>query len=214
VAPRFPTPEHLLPRSKFGHHSVITATSSDVNVMEKIFGFCSDLKTVQGIMRAERMRRNLWKDTIFPGLHISPILGDLLAIRSEINESNESENATVTLEAFRLAAILYVSNLRAKFGIDTLSGGPRYATKLRIILPSSSLAQGAPPLLLIWILSVAITSQCLPEQRLWFTEVFNDVLVAQNITSFPILLGMITNITWDEDLLMTETQSLKLQFEA
>ena len=130
---------------------------------EQISTFCLDLRLVQDIMRVESEQRNLWKDTIFPGLHISPILGDLLTSRPLVDGV---ESASVVLEAFRLAAVLYVSNLRAKFGIDTLSAGPHYASKLRVLL-SLHLNQCAPPALLIWILSVAFSSQCLPEQQVW-----------------------------------------------
>jgi hypothetical protein len=162
-------------------------------------------------MRAEVGRRNLWEDTIFPGLYISPILGDLLASRAEVDEADID---TVTLEAFRLAAVLYVSNLRAKFGIDTLSGGPLYITKLRALLSSPPIVREIQPMLLIWILSVAFTSQCLPAQSTWLSEIFTDILATKNITSFADLKATITQVVWDEDLLISQTQSLRTFCEA
>jgi hypothetical protein len=82
---------------------------------------------------------------MFPGLYISPILGDLSGMRPA--EVDEVEHAGTILEAFRLAAILYVNALRTRFGIDTLSRDPRYSSKLYSLL-SSSLPEEAPPMLL------------------------------------------------------------------
>jgi hypothetical protein len=156
-------------------------------------------------MRAEMSQRDLWKDTIFPGFHISPILGDLLGVRIE---EDSTDIFIVTLKAFRLALILYVGNLRAKFGIDTLSAAPRYATKLGHLLSSSLLGRGVPPVYLIWIFSVVLSSQCPAESIVWLTETLKSVLVAEKIDTFEDLKSTITQTLWDEELLTTQTQDL------
>jgi len=160
-------------------------------------------------MRDEMSRRHLWKDTIFAGFYISPILGDLLAMRPDVN--NEPSSSTTMLEAFRLAAVLYLADLRSKFGIDTLSVGPLYASKLHSLLSSSSIYDWEEqPALLIWILAIAFTSRSLrPEQRALFTEMFNNALMARGISKFEDLKALLTEIVWDEEILDFQSLDLK-----
>lgn len=171
-----------------------------------ILGFCKDILHVQDAMRGEMSRRHLWKDTVFAGFYISPILGDLLAMRLDAYRSS----STVLLEAFRLAAVLYVSDLRSKFGIDTLSAGPLYATKLQTILSSSSAHDWeAQSDLLIWILAIAFTSPSLfAEQRTWFTGMFSNALMAGGISEFGGLKVLLARIVWDEEILDIQSQTL------
>ena len=171
-----------------------------------ILGFCKDIQNVQDTMRGEMSRRPLWKDTIFAGFYISPILGDLLAMRLDAYRSS----STVLLEAFRLAAVLYVSDLRSKFGIDTLSAGPLYATKLQTILSSSYTRDWeAQSDLLIWILAIAFTSPSLfAEQRTWFTGMFSNALMAGGISEFESLKALLARIVWDEEILDIQSQTL------
>jgi hypothetical protein len=179
-----------------------------------ISGFCKDIRDVQDVMHDEMSRRHLWKDTIFAGFYISPILGDLLAMRLDVDK--EQSPHTVLLEAFRLAAVLYVSDLRSKFGIDTLPAGPLYATKLQTILSSSSTRDWeAQTDLLIWILAIAFTSQSLfQEQRALFTEMFNHALTVGGISEIEDLKALLTRIVWDEEILDIQSRTLESLFAA
>jgi hypothetical protein len=177
--------------------------------MENISRYCTDLKDIQDIMLVRMSEGNLWSDTMFRGLYIFPILGDLLATRVEVNNDDTD---TVVFEAFRLAAVLYVSSLRANFGVDTLSADSLFATKLRTHLISSPFKQEAPLSLLLWVLSVASSSQYIPEQRDWFVELLNDVMVTESIASFEELRAILVEVVWDEKLLDTETNALRAIF--
>lgn len=177
-----------------------------------ISGFCKDIRDVQDVMHNEMGQRHLWKDTVFAGFYISPILGDLLAVRLDID--NEPNSSTMLLETFRLAAVLYVSDLRSKFGIDTLPAGPLYATKLQAILSRSSTRDWeAQTDLLIWILAIAFTSQSLfPEQRAWFTWMFSNALTVGGISEFEGLKALLTRIVWDEEILDIQSRTLESLF--
>jgi len=211
--PRFPPPEHLLPKStNFRRESRLQLTgqsSNDFLSITVISGFCKDIRHVQNVMHDNMSRRHLWKDTIFAGFYISPIVGDLLAIRLDVD--NEPNPSTVLLEAFRLAALLYVSDLRSKFGIDTLSAGPLYATKLLALLSSSSTQDWKMQTdLLIWILAIAFTSQSLfLQQRAWFIVMFNNALMARGINDFENLKALLARIVWDEEILVIQSQTLE-----
>lgn len=161
-------------------------------------------------MLAESAQRHLWSDPVFPGFHIAPILGDLLVTRPQVDEN--ADIATTSLEAFRLAAILYIYSLRSKFGIDALSIASRYAVKLRTILLSSLFDREPSPTLLVWILVVGYTSQCPLQQRAWFSERLKIVLADKGITTYEDLIAVITQVVWYQDFLVTETQYLRELF--
>jgi hypothetical protein len=203
VSLRFPSPEYLLPRSRYQDQSIMSTQFSSLSPIEKIYKFCLDLRGVLDIMLNESTQRHIWSDPIFPGLHIAPILGDLLVARPHVNEG--ADIATTSLEAFRLAAILYIYSLRSKFGIDALSIASRYAAKLRNLLSSSLFDQEPTQTLLIWILAVGCTSDCPSEQRVWFGEKLEIVLVSRGITRYHDLIAIISQLVWYEDFLMSET---------
>jgi hypothetical protein len=126
--------------------------------------------------------------------------------------SDEAGSISRTLEAFRLAAVLYTNCLREKFGIDTLSGRPLYSSKLRACNLSFQ-PEELPFDLLVWILCVAYASG-FPEQNRWFGERLQAIIAAQNITNFEDLKVILILHVWDEDILSTQSQYLRTLFES
>jgi hypothetical protein len=172
------------------------------------------LKDVQAEILQQMRQRPIWKDLIFPGYHISPILGNLLTLRP-IEDSFHS--ATRTLEAFRLGAILYTSNLRACFGIDVVAGARIYSDKLRALLFISShgMDSGAviDPGLSIWILAVAFSSKCLPiEDRDAFRGALEATLTEARIANTDSLMVVLSQFVWSEEIFHFETQIVKSLF--
>jgi hypothetical protein len=139
IAPLSPSPKNLLPRSRYQDQSITSPQFSSLSPIATISKFCLDLKRVQDLILAESIQRYLWGDPIFPGLHIAPILGDLLVVRPRVRGGVDT--AATVLEAFRLAAIIYIYSLRSKFGIDARSISSRYAAKLRTVLSSPLFSQ-------------------------------------------------------------------------
>ena len=183
--------------------------NSNSTTEEIISRVCTDLREVQELIRVENDLRDLWRDAIFPGLHLSPILGDLLSIRQQ---SDEAGSISKKLEAFRLAAVLYISYLREKFGIDTLSGMPLYASKLRACIQLFQPEELSFDLL-VWLLCVGYTSD-VPEQNRWFGERLQAILDVHNITNFDELKVLLIQLVWGEDILSTQSQYLRTLIES
>jgi hypothetical protein len=154
--------------------------------------------------------RNIWQDTIFQGLYITPILGQVLAMRPK--DIDEARETSTILEIFRLASVIYISALRTRFGVDTLSGEPLYAAKLHSTLTSQSLVGDIPSTMLAWILSVAFTSNCETERKHYFQKALKNLLVTLEIASFAELKEKISTVVWNEDLLVSQSQSLQELF--
>ena len=187
--------------------TVILGQPEQVPPVKELLKFTQSTQRVQDMMRTELRHRNLWQDTMFPGLHLSPILGELLALAIPHVDSSETGDV---LEVFRISAILYISALRARFGIDTLSAVPHYVEKLYACLFSSS--SELPPSLLIWALSIAFTSHRHPDRTNWFGQVLRARSLSMGITNYEGLLTILAETVWDDELLPLQSQSLQSIF--
>lgn len=207
--PVFLPPEHLLPRARQEPRIVFVDTGDGIeHIVDTI---CSRLREVQAEISRQLTQRNVWLDVVFPGYHISPVLGDLLKLQ-ELQIGNETFEWV--LESFRLAAILYVSNLRACFGIDVEEGAMLHLRKLRTAL--SKLPDGAgqtpglPHSLLVWILAVASTSRCLPAEA---TDHFRALLISAleklEIESADDLMALLAQFAWAGGIFARETEELR-----
>jgi hypothetical protein len=171
---------------------------------------CAAIRYVQSLLHTEMRRRKIWEDTVFQGLYIVPILGQVLAMRRQSIDDVEERNAI--LELFRLAAVLYISALRTPFGVDTISTEPLYAAKLHSALISYSLVEGISSLVLVWVLSVAFTSNCEIDRKHCFKRELIGLLVTLDIANFQTLKETLTAVVWDEDLLASQSQCLQELF--
>ena len=168
--------------------------------------FCAETKAVQSKMKAELNNKVLWRDTAFPSLYISPLFGELLSARSRVDETNTS---ALALEAFRIAALLYVGSLRGKFGHDIISADGLYIDKLQALLSAPGADSMIPKTLLIWILAGADTTQRISfEHKTWTRAILCTTLRNNGITSFEMLLILLTEVVWDTELCDMQSQSL------
>jgi hypothetical protein len=139
-----------------------------------------------------------------------PILYELLALRSHLND-NDARCALV--EAFRLSAIIYVSELRALFGMEP-SAEPKYAAKLQNLLYYSEIDWASTDPVLLWVLAVALTAYNITqEQRAWLGGTFRTVAETQGVENFEDLKGKLEQIVWDEAVMMSQTEALRRTFE-
>ncbi|KAL3456529.1 hypothetical protein BJX64DRAFT_39777 [Aspergillus heterothallicus] len=209
--PRYPQPITILAaRSKLnialldrlshtgngGHAPVMTMSHMRDRINELHF-----------VIRLELARRDLWTDIIFPGFHVSPILHLLLSQpRATINESLDDQ----ITECFRLAGIIYLTELRGLFGVDTIPG-QQYGSKLQ------SQMQTLEPVVytqstnfhLVWALTVGACASCLDQYlREWFNERLISVLAVLRIPTFVDFRAAVTDYSWSTEALGQSLDSL------
>jgi hypothetical protein len=175
--------------------------SSDERLEESVLVIrvCQRIKELHGIMIAELSVRNLWIDVIFPGFHLSPVLHDLLSVP----RGTTYDSLKVRMrECFRLAAIIYVTELRGKFGIDTVPGR-LYGSKLRVMLNSTNMAidWDSSNIYLIWILTVGACSSCVEDQRDWFVGSLSAMAQLTGMTGLHDLEAAVTGFLWCDEAL-------------
>ncbi|KAL6872179.1 hypothetical protein J3F83DRAFT_638975 [Trichoderma novae-zelandiae] len=123
---------------------------------------------------AEAQGHAFWRTVLFPGFHFAPILHNLLSLPRDTN--GIASRFSKRRECFRLAGILYISEIRGKFGMDN-TGATSFAYKLLRLLKSREMfvSWEIDNPFLLWALIVGSASLCIPETlRLEFMELLSQ----------------------------------------
>lgn len=157
-------------------------------------------------------RRDFWQDALFPIYHLLPILHKLLSFN---RFSIYSELCDRRIECFRLAAILYINNLRARFGFEP-GGGMLYGSKLQMMLRSAGMMPtwDHSNIVLIWILTVAASSSTLfAELRAFFTARLKECLQYSRVRNLSDFVAMITEFLWNNTIFGADLRILQDQLQ-
>lgn len=134
------------------------------------------LHQVSFIIDAEVAKKGdkFWQTVLFPGFNLMTILHDLLSMPRFVETDTDSQQCR--MECFRLAGILYITELRAKFHLDA-AGVEQYAIKLLINLRRLGMATLRCPSTdcLLWGVMIGSVSSCLSQET---RAEFQDLLMA------------------------------------
>ncbi|KAL7934760.1 hypothetical protein V8C35DRAFT_301779 [Trichoderma chlorosporum] len=179
--PRYPQPyQILLAESKLRITALPTAQPSNSNgtlsqdlAVVHIFDAIQRVNTIID-SEANALGDTFWRTVLFPGFHFAPILYDLLSLPRDTDGS--TTQFSKRRECFRLAGILYISEIRAKFGMDN-TGATSYAYKLLSVLKTRDMLVSweSDNHFLLWTLVIGSVSLCVPEAlRLEFMEILSE----------------------------------------
>jgi hypothetical protein len=162
--PRYPQPFHIL--STYGQLKLAESVIDRSLPCENLHFDPSVSRILEGLLQmnvlidSQHAQRGdeLWCTTLFPGLNIAPILYDLMSMsRGTAEDAIQARRR----ECFRLAAIIYVIEIRQKFGLDP-TPSLLYLTKLKTLLNSPGVLPtwGVSSGLLLWTLIVGASASC------------------------------------------------------
>ncbi|KAL6787438.1 hypothetical protein V8C43DRAFT_276626 [Trichoderma afarasin] len=181
IKPRYPQPYDILStESRLRIAAMPAAKPSDSNSTlsqdPAVVHIFDAIQQVNSILTTEANARGdaFWRTVLFPGFHFAPILYDLLSLPRDTD--GVSTQFSKRRECFRLAGILYISEVRAKFGMDN-TGATSYAYKLLQALKSRDMlvSWGSDNHFLLWSLVIGSVSLCVPETlRLEFMELLSE----------------------------------------
>lgn len=183
MKPRYPQPYEILStesRLRIAPMPTAKPLDSDCTLMQDpavahIFDAIQQVNTIINI-QAVHLGDAFWRTVLFPGFHFAPILYDLLSLPRDIY--GVASQFAKRRECFRLAGILYISEVRAKFGMDN-TGAISYAYKLLRALKNRDMmvSWGADNMFLLWSLIIGSVSLCVPEAlRLEFMDMLPEYL--------------------------------------
>jgi hypothetical protein len=211
IVPRYPQPLAILSVRSQLNIDVLDQPSHTVNEAYTAGIAISQIRNsileLHDIIRSELSIRALWTDIIFPGFHISPLLHALLSQpRAMVYDGLYDQ----LIECFRLAAIIYLTELRGLFGVDTIPG-QLYGSKLQLLLQGVDLPVyiESTNFYLVWTLTVGASASCLHQElRDWFTGQLSQVLNVLQIPTFQKYKNMILDFLWSSEALGHSLDSL------
>jgi hypothetical protein len=193
--PTYRPPHHIL-----ATRSKLTFATADTVSLDSII---QRLKRLNEIIAMEVLVRDLWSDVLFPLFHIFPILHDCLSMaRGSLHGGVEIREK----ECYRLAAILYLCNMRAKFDFES-GAGMLYGSKLYLMIGGLERSK-----ILIWILTVAACSPSLfKDLRAQFVTLLSEAVKSAGIGNFREFSALISGLIWCDAALGEELRDLQGQ---
>ncbi|OAP64168.1 hypothetical protein AYL99_00140 [Fonsecaea erecta] len=202
ATPQYRPPYHLLAtRSRLDFHQTDvnllsqSETCDSIDQSAAVQHICQRLRQLNQIVDDECTKRELWHDSPFTLFHVSPLLHDCLSIsRGTVRDGLQLRQR----ECFRLASILYLCGIRAKFDFEH-GAGMLYGTKLQLMVGTPGMLPRweSSNVFLVWILTVAACSAILfDELRTQFVSMLAECIHAAGIGSFDEYSSMIYDFMW------------------
>jgi hypothetical protein len=217
AAPMFPLPLHIIaPKSRLRFETTNVLSLSN----EEVFGCLEEspatnyvhqqLGRLNALVDQEASARDLWKDDLFAVYNISPLLHEALSFaRGLVRDDLHLRQR----ECFRLASLLYLCNLRAKFDFEP-GVGMLYGTKLLMILESPGMLPrwNRSNIFLLWSLTVAACSETLFDDiRTRFVILIAEIIGPAQMSSFQEYHDLICSFLWSKAAFETELSALEGQ---
>lgn len=164
----------------------------------------NDLFALNEFILSELRVRYLWDDGVLAGLQVIPLLRKLLSIRHD-----SIDVIFLRQESCRIAALLYLSGIRRRFGV-ALSAAV-YIPKLKEALVAQDRAKSVPnESTLFWMTFVgAVQSLDYPEHE-WFVSTIAHLILQKQWSSWEELIAAIRETLWIDGVLESKCHALRV----
>jgi hypothetical protein len=206
-SPRFPRPEDFLPAAAVP----VPTTDPDRGLL----GICrtadihtaiKDLYGLNQLIADEITSRNLWIDGVFAGLNIVPVFHRLLSARHEISQEN---SALLSEESCRLGALLYLAEIRSKFGVNLTPDIHTRKLKDAIMLQGEA-AWDENGEILVWLLIIGgIQSLSMEEEHAWYVEALASRAASHGYISWEDLMSLVREVLWIDGVFEVKCATLR-----
>ncbi|RDW58468.1 hypothetical protein BP5796_12398 [Coleophoma crateriformis] len=202
--PQFPQPYSLLAaRSQLAFSvSDLSQLSSNqafeaVEASPAVLHVRKMLRSLNEIIDAELLVQDLWSNVLFSVFNLTPLLHNLFSMaRGSVHDAILIRQR----ECLRLAAILYINDIRGRFDFEPGSG-MLYGSKLQMMLNSPGMmpSWSRSNVSCIWILTVAACSDCLfDDLRSHFVARLSECVQMAGISSLEDFSATIKEFGWCE----------------
>jgi hypothetical protein len=224
--PRFPPPTDLLPRllptyRGWSYPSVIENieinTRTFLPAQSSLIEIFQDISCVNTTIMVECESRPIWQDAMFPAMNIMPLIYRLLILPHTDPSEEGLASTQVIKEACRLAALLYLGEIRRCFGIAQ-SPSLLYVRKLYVLLVQSQPLDWDPcNVVYLWVLLMggicARVSSDRAEERTWFVQMVVQAMQKWNLHSFEEVVMVSAKFLWLTDVFEKIQQSFQRDIE-
>ena len=224
--PRFPPPTDLLPQHPLTHQgwsfpSVIENieinTHTFLPTQSCLIEIFQDISHLNTTIIVECESRPLWQDAMFPGMNVIPLIYRLLILPRTDPSRERLASAQIIQEACRLAALLYLGEIRRCFGIAQIPSS-LYVRKLYVLLVESQLLDWDPyNVVYLWVLLIGgICAGVLSdraEERTWFVHMVVEAMQRWKLHSFEEVVTVAAKFLWLTDVFKNIQKSFQREVE-
>jgi hypothetical protein len=218
IVPRFESPLHLLksPYSDLDksrgilhrNKAIIRSGISHLLSLE-ILDILMELSVLIAKLTTEPEERISWEDPNFPGFAFYPTLHKLLALQMP-SKDDELENDVQ--ELCRLGGLLFIAEVRRKFGVSPVVTTVQVA-KLRSLLDSSRLLwKNEMNTIRAWALVMASCAASIDSDRVWAVEQLIRSQASSTSQSWTDIINKVSDMWWVEEIFSLNAQRLKIEY--
>jgi hypothetical protein len=219
TVPRFLPPFHLLKNQYSAlsesrglvHREKAVQTGGVTDLLsDEMMDILTELSVLTMALSADSAQRVSWDDPNFPGFAFYPTLYKLLAIQTISNENNFRD---AVQEMCRLGGILFLAEVRRKFGISPIVTHVQ-TTKLRRLLDTNHMLRGEElDCIRIWAIVMACCAEPTEANRAWAVRALIRSSVFSRYQSWDNLINMISNLWWIEEVFFSKSRELRVDVE-
>ena len=209
--PRFPIPDDILPR--INTQPLISSSNRTLLsacLTEDLFSAVNELLVLNQFMVSELAARDLWDDGVFAGLHVVPLLSKFLSIQYE---TGRCDSAFARQESCRVGALLYLSGIRRRFGVNLAAGV--YIPKLKnAIIAQDGFSLGPADPVLLWVTFIGGVLSLIDAEHKWFVSATAHLILGRQWSIWDELMHIVREVLWIDDILEVECHEFHREVSA
>lgn len=154
--------------------------------------------------RIEAQLPNVWRDDLFLGIYVNPVLHLLLMPKNL--ECNGSRSGSIA-EMCRLAALLFFADIRVRF-LPFHTTGPHFEERLRTLL-LQDIDWTSFEELHLWVLTTLLINSSMPQiHRQALLNQLVSLMVSLNLASWDVTMEVLRDFPWLDDIIWMKSEQL------
>jgi hypothetical protein len=212
--PRFPPPFHLIknPYStvqeslglQHGKKAIqVSGISSFLSAeMLDVFG---ELSVLVIALTMESPLRIRWDDDNFPGFGFYPTLYKLLATQTTVNES---EFGDAVQEMCRLGAIIFLAEVRRRFGIAPIVANVQFTKLVKLLDSNEMLWVKELDHIRVWVIIMSGCAVDNEADRMWAVKSLLRSRVSLGHQDWDIIMNIVSEMWWIDEVFLQKSQNI------
>lgn len=207
----FKAPYLILPRSAGLQHSNKAMQLCGISSLAslEVSDILSELSLITVALKKECSERIVWNDSNWVGFGVYPTIFKLLSIQAR---SEENELKSLIQGVCRLGGILFLGEIRRKFGVAPIMTEIQ-AVKLRKIFTTNNLIWHKDlEALRLWALIIAGCAISTKTERAWVVEGIAASHLSLRYSQWDDIINVVSQLWWIDDVFLSKSAELKMEY--
>jgi hypothetical protein len=169
----------------------------------------TDLSVLTIMLRQESENKISWEDTDFVCFGVYPITNKFLANHIA---SDDDGLRSVTQEICRLGGLLFLAEVRRKFGVFPIIVEAQIKKLQMLLHQSSSIWNSSLDTIRTWVLVVAGCAMSEVPERTWIVEALVRSRVRTGYHSWQDIMKVMSRMWWIDEVLLFRSKELEFEY--